>query len=51
MTATVEGTPPTVVPPRLKTRYREEIVPALTEQFAYGNPMQIPGLVDRKSVV
>ena len=31
--------------PRLKTRYREEIVPALQEQFTYGNPMQVPGLV------
>ncbi|SDJ42601.1 LSU ribosomal protein L5P [Frankineae bacterium MT45] len=30
--------------PRLKTRYREEIVPALKEQFSFGNPMQIPGL-------
>ncbi|MFK5635139.1 MULTISPECIES: 50S ribosomal protein L5 [unclassified Ornithinimicrobium] len=31
--------------PRLKTRYAEEIVPALTEEFGYGNPMQVPGLV------
>ena len=31
--------------PRLKQRYREEIVPALREQFAYGNVMQVPGLV------
>src|SRR4051795_6345861 len=31
--------------PRLKTRYREEIAPSLQEQFAYGNPMQVPGLV------
>ena len=31
--------------PRLKTRYREEIKPALTEQFSYSNPMQIPGVV------
>jgi large subunit ribosomal protein L5 len=31
--------------PRLKTRYREEISPALREQFAYPNVMQIPGLV------
>ncbi len=30
--------------PRLKTRYREQIVAALTEQFGYGNPMQVPGL-------
>ena len=31
--------------PRLKTQYREQIRPALQEQFSYGNPMQIPGLV------
>src|SRR5215212_8626724 len=31
--------------PRLKTRYRDEISPALREQFAYGNIMQVPGLV------
>ena len=30
--------------PRLKTRYRAEIAPALNEQFAYSNVMQIPGL-------
>jgi large subunit ribosomal protein L5 len=31
--------------PRLKTRYREEIVPALKAQGSYANPMQVPGLV------
>ena len=31
--------------PRLKTRYREEIVPALKEQGSFANPMQVPGLV------
>jgi large subunit ribosomal protein L5 len=31
--------------PRLKVRYREEVMPALREQFEYGNVMQIPGLV------
>jgi large subunit ribosomal protein L5 len=30
--------------PRLKHRYREEILPALHEQFGYGNVMQVPGL-------
>jgi large subunit ribosomal protein L5 len=30
--------------PRLKTRYREEILPALREQFEYSNVMQVPGL-------
>jgi large subunit ribosomal protein L5 len=31
--------------PRLKKRYREEIVPALSERFEYANSMQVPGLV------
>ena len=31
--------------PRLKTRYREHIKPALTEQYSYSNPMMIPGVV------
>jgi len=31
--------------PRLKQKYREEIRTALTEQFGYANPMQVPGLV------
>jgi large subunit ribosomal protein L5 len=30
--------------PRLQTRYREEIVPALQEQFHYNNIMTVPGL-------
>ncbi len=30
--------------PRLQTRYREEILPALHQQFAYPNVMQVPGL-------
>ena len=28
--------------PRLKSRYREEIVPALQEQFSFENVMQVP---------
>jgi large subunit ribosomal protein L5 len=38
---------PTVekIAPRLKLRYRSEIAPALNEQFAYSNVMQIPGVV------
>jgi large subunit ribosomal protein L5 len=31
--------------PRLKQRYREEIVGAMREEFKYANVMQIPGLV------
>ena len=30
--------------PRLKTRYRDEVVPALQSQFGYANPMQVPGV-------
>ncbi|WP_010148659.1 50S ribosomal protein L5 [Serinicoccus profundi] len=31
--------------PRVKAQYRQDIVPAMTEQFGYANPMQVPGLV------
>ena len=31
--------------PRLKQRYQDEVVPALTKQFGYDNPMQVPRLV------
>jgi large subunit ribosomal protein L5 len=38
--------PTTEIPtPRLKVRYREEIAPALTEQFSFDNAMQVPRLV------
>ncbi|MEI2714448.1 MAG: 50S ribosomal protein L5 [Nocardioides sp.] len=33
------------VTPRLKTRYREEIIPALKSEFEIANIMQVPGLV------
>jgi len=33
------------IQPRLKQKYRSEIVKNLTEQFGYANPMQVPGLV------
>jgi large subunit ribosomal protein L5 len=35
--------------PRLKQRYREEIVPALRDEFGFANVMQVPGVV--KTVV
>jgi large subunit ribosomal protein L5 len=35
----------TAAMPRLKERYRGEIAGQLREQFSYGNPMQVPGLV------
>jgi large subunit ribosomal protein L5 len=34
----------TATMPRLKVRYREEILPALRDQFQYANVMQVPGL-------
>jgi large subunit ribosomal protein L5 len=30
--------------PRLKSHYRQEILPAMREQFGYANVMQVPGL-------
>ncbi len=30
--------------PRMKARYREEILPAMREEFGYANVMQVPGL-------
>jgi large subunit ribosomal protein L5 len=44
-TTTTEQAKVERVPPRLKERYREEIAPALREEFGYGNVMQIPNLV------
>lgn len=41
-TATAEGA--TATAPRLKLKYREEIVSALREQFEFDNVMQVPGL-------
>ena len=41
-------TPPesqTAPPPRLRDRYREEVMPALTEKFGYTTPMSVPTLV------
>jgi len=43
MTTTVER--PAKVAPRLKTRYRQEILPELRSDFGYANVMQVPGLV------
>ena len=45
MTVTTSADKQAVAVPRLKTRYREQIVAALREQFAYSNPMQVPGVV------
>ena len=43
--ATETAVPAEKVTPRLKTRYREEILPALKSEFEIGNVMQVPGLV------
>ncbi len=48
MTDTTVETPAAAeekVTPRLRTRYREEIVPALQSEFEIPNVMQVPGLV------
>jgi large subunit ribosomal protein L5 len=42
--ATIEKDAERIVP-RLKTRYRDEIIPALNEEFSYSNPMKVPGVV------
>ena len=39
VTSTVDA-----VPPRLAGTYRDKVVPALTKQFNYKNPMQVPRL-------
>ena len=33
-----------IVAPRLAEKYREQVIPALTKQFQYKNPMQVPRL-------
>src|SRR5260370_7636277 len=44
MTTTTQETRVARPVPRLKERYRQEIAPALREEFAYANVMQIPTL-------
>src|ERR1051326_5619972 len=34
--------PPARAPPRLQERYQRDVVPALTRDFNYHNPMQVP---------
>jgi len=44
-TTDTETTTTTTRPlPRFKSRYREEILPALRDEFGYANVMQVPGL-------
>jgi large subunit ribosomal protein L5 len=33
-----------IVPPRLREKYKKDVVPGLTKQFNYKNPMQVPRL-------
>jgi large subunit ribosomal protein L5 len=44
MEAATEATPQSQAapPPRLRDRYRQEIVPELTERFGYGSVMEVP---------
>ena len=44
MTVTDVETPAEKTLPRLKQRYRSEIIPALREKFDYPNIMQVPGV-------
>lgn len=44
MTAQEREQPAAPATPRLKERYRSEIVPALVQRFGYRNRMQAPGL-------
>ncbi len=44
MTDTTTTTTP-LAKPRLKTRYQDEIKPALRDEFGYANTMQVPGVV------
>ena len=44
MTTTTQERPTARPAPRLKERYRQEIAPALREEFGYANVMQIPTL-------
>ena len=44
MTTNVDGTTASSTIPRLKARYRSEILPALRDEFKYDNVMQVPGL-------
>jgi len=44
-TETAAAAPSEKVTPRLKTRYREEILPAIRSEFEIANVMQVPGLV------
>ncbi len=43
--AAARPAPEPAVPPRLRDKYRQDVVPALMKEFSYKNPMQAPRLV------
>ena len=43
--STATAAPAGKIQPRLKQKYRDEITKALTTEFGYANPHQVPGLV------
>jgi large subunit ribosomal protein L5 len=45
MEATATPTTQTAPPPRLRERYEQEVLPALTKKFGYSTPMDAPRLV------
>ena len=45
MTETATAAAAGKIQPRLKQKYRAEIVPALREEFGFANIMQVPGIV------
>jgi large subunit ribosomal protein L5 len=45
MEATVTAQSQAAPPPRLRERYEQEVLPALTRKFGYSTPMQAPRLV------
>jgi len=45
MSTTAPAAPAEKVQPRLKQKYRSEILPALQQQFGFTNVHQVPGLV------
>jgi large subunit ribosomal protein L5 len=44
MEATVAPTSQAAPPPRLRERYEQEVLPALTQRFGYSSPMEAPRL-------
>ena len=45
MEATVAPTSQAAPPPRLRERYEQEVLPALTDKFGYSTPMEAPRLL------